>query len=373
MEPAPPRKGARGGAFVSRAGGGCPPFVGLENAGGGVNSLLALKREEKVMKIAILDGFMLNPGDLNWSEVESMGETRLYDRTPPDRIAETIGDADIVLTNKVPLNGETLRACPGVKYICVTATGYNIVDIAAADALGVTVSNAPGYSTRSVAQMTFALLLEACCHVGMHDAAVKAGKWSKSEDFSFWLTPLTSLEDKTLGIIGFGSIGKAVAGLGQAFGMDVLVYTRTPRPGLETDTLRFTGLDELLSRSDVVSLHCPLTDATRNILNRESISGMKNGTVIVNTARGQLAEDQAMAEALRSGKIGYYCADVASVEPLPADSPLLSAPNTILTPHIAWAAKESRARLMGIVEENLRTYLAGAPVNVVNHPRSGIR
>lgn len=319
------------------------------------------------MKIVILDGYTENPGDLSWEGIARLGELTVYDRTPkdPDEICRRIGDAEMVITNKTPLTAEILGRCPGIRYIGLLSTGYNIVDCAAARAQGIPVTNIPAYSTDAVAQLAMALLLEITNQVGRHSAAVREGKWSSCADFCFWETPLTELSGKTMGIIGFGRIGQAMGRLARAFGMHVLATGS--RPTEEGSAIAdYVELEELLSRSDVVSLHCPLFPETERLINKHTIERMKDGAILLNTGRGQLICEPALAQALHSGKLRAAGLDVLSQEPPAADNPLLTAPNCFITPHIAWAAKESRARLMTIAEENLRLFLAGTPQNVVN-------
>ena len=312
------------------------------------------------MRIVVLDGYAGNPGDLSWAPMEALGELEIYDRSAPDEVDARIAGAEAVITNKVPFDRARMERAKALKYIGVFATGYNIIDTAAARELGITVTNIPAYSTDSVAQLVFALLLEICHNVGHHSAEVHAGRWSNNPDFCFWDGRLIELAGKTMGIIGYGRIGQRVGELARAFGMNVLAWTRTPK-GPEC-----VSLDELLARSDVITLHCPLFPETKQLINRETIGKMKDGAILINTARGPVIDEAAVAEALRSGKLYAAAADVATTEPLPADSPLLGAPNMFLTPHIAWATYEARVRLMDIAVENLRAYLAGAPVNVVN-------
>jgi glycerate dehydrogenase len=318
------------------------------------------------MRIIVLDGYTLNPGDLSWDELSKLGSLTVYDRTPADKVLERIGDAELVFTNKTPLSGETIGALEKVRFIGVLATGYNIVDVEAAKRKGIVVCNVPSYSTSSVAQLTFALLLEICHHVGEHDAAVKSGAWTESPDFCFWRHPLVELADKTLGIVGFGRIGQAVSRIALAMGMRVIYHSRKRSAGLETGMLYSAGLDELLSRSDVISLHCPLFEDTRGMINKNTIAKMKDGVIILNTARGPLIVEEDLAEALGSGKVRAAAMDVVSSEPIKKDNPLLTAKNCIITPHIAWAPKEARIRLMSITVENARKFLQGTPVNVVN-------
>jgi len=323
------------------------------------------------MKIVVLDGYTLNPGDLTWDGLEALGDLTVYDRTVFDRsnddlIIERIGDAEIVFTNKTPLPREVLRKAPNVKYIGVLATGYNVVDIEAAKEFGITVTNIPTYGTDSVAQMVFAHLLEICHHVAAHSEAVKNGEWTNNPDWCFWKYSLIELAGKTMGIIGFGRIGQAVGRIAQAFGMKVLAYDKYQNKDLENETLKYVELDELLANSDVISLHCPLFDENKGIINKNTIAKMKDGVIIINTSRGPLIVEEDLAEALNSGKVYAAGLDVVSEEPIKADNPLLKAKNIFLTPHIAWAPKESRQRLMDIAVENLKAYLNGKPINVVN-------
>jgi len=318
------------------------------------------------MKIVVLDGYTLNPGDLSWEGLEKLGELTVYDRTPEDKIYERSKDAEIVFTNKTPLTRETLSKLPLLKYIGVLATGYNVVDIKAAKELGITVTNIPTYGTDAVAQYVFALLLEICHHVYEHNNAVKNGEWTNCPDFCFWKYPLIELAGKTMGIIGLGRIGYRTAKLAQAFGLKVLAYDANQRKELEDENLRYASMDELLAKSDIISLHCPLTDETKNIINKDTISKMKDGVIIINTSRGPLISENDLAEALKSGKVYAAAVDVVSAEPISSTNPLLTAPNCIITPHIAWAPKESRSRLMDIAVSNLKAFLDGKPVNAVN-------
>ena len=314
------------------------------------------------MKIVILDGHALNPGDLSWDALKAFGTVTYYDRTPTEAEAiQCIGDAEIVLTNKVPITDSLLSACPGIRLICVLATGYNVVDCTAARARNIPVCNVPSYSTEAVAQFTFALLLELCNQVGLHDQSVHAGEWTSCPDFCYWKMPLMELSGKTIGIIGYGRIGKAVAKIATAMGMKVLTHSRTQHPG-ETHV----PLDELLVRSDVVTLHCPLFPETQGIINTETIAKMKDGAFLINTSRGPLIDEQAVADALACGKLRGAAVDVVSKEPIPGDSPLLTAPNCIITPHIAWAPLETRQRLLDCVIDNIQCFLDGHPQNVVN-------
>lgn len=319
------------------------------------------------MKIVVLDGYAENPGDLSWEGLERLGSLTVYDRTPmdPASVVERIGDAELIYTNKTPLPRAVFEACPQITFVGVLATGYNIVDIAAAKAHGVTVCNIPGYSTDGVAQLTLALLLEICHHVAHHSQQVQNGNWSRCDDFCFWDYPLIELAEKTMGIIGFGSIGKAVGKLAQTLGMKVLATGSHPtEEGRAIGT--YVDLDTLLRESDVISLHCPLFPSNKEMICKESISKMKDGAILLNTARGALIVEQDVADALNSGKLYAAGMDVAAVEPLPASSPLLGAKNCFITPHIAWATKEARQRLMNIAVHNLESFLSGKPEHVVN-------
>ena len=318
------------------------------------------------MKIVVLDGYTLNPGDLSWDRIKANGELTVYDRTPFDKIVERARGAEIIFTNKTPLSSQVLKDLPGLKYIGVLATGYNVVDTAAAKELGITVTNIPTYGTMAVAQFTFALLLEICHHVWAHSEAVKHGAWSQNPDFCFWNYPLIELAGKTMGIIGFGRIGRSVAEIAQALGMKVLAYDSYRDDSLETESLRYAELDELLAIADVISLHCPLFETNKGMINRNAIAKMKDGVMIINTSRGPLIVEEDLAEALNNGKVAGAAVDVLAVEPPKSDNPLLNAKNCIVTPHIAWAPKESRERLMNIAADNLERFLAGNPVNVVN-------
>jgi glycerate dehydrogenase len=294
------------------------------------------------MKIVVLDGYTLNPGDLNWDGVKQFGELTVHDRTgfAPENVIKTIGDADVIFTNKTPLPKAVLENVPSVKYIGVLATGYNVVDTAAAKELGIKVTNIPTYGTSAVAQFTFALLLELCHHAGYHSEAVKNGDWTKSADFCFWNYPLIELAGKNMGLIGFGRIGQATAKIAQAFGLNVLAFDSYQNPALLSDTCRYVSLDELLANSDIISLHCPLSDSTKEIINKNTISKMKNGVMIINTSRGPLVDEQDLCDSLNSGKVAGAAVDVVSAEPIAATNPLLKAKNCIITPHIAWAPKE---------------------------------
>ena len=316
------------------------------------------------MKIVILDAYAANPGDLSWDEFAALGELTVYDRTAPEDVAARIGDAEVVFINKVRLTDDIFAACPNLKLVSILATGYNIVDLAAAKRRGITVCNVPGYSTRAVVQMTFALLREICQQLGLHSGAVHTGRWQTCPDFCFWDRPLIELDGKTMGIVGYGAIGSAVGTVAQALGMKLLVTARHEKPVPEG--ARFVSLPELLAQSDVVSLHCPQTAENARMIDAGALAQMKDGAILLNTARGGLLDEQAVADALRSGKLLAAGMDVVSAEPIRADNPLLTAPNCFLTPHIAWAPLETRRRLQTISAENLRAFLAGKPQNVVN-------
>lgn len=316
------------------------------------------------MKIVILDGYTLNPGDLSWEGLEGFGNLTVYDRTSSDKILERIKDADIVFTNKTPLTKQTIEACDNLKYIGVLATGYNIVDVKAAREHNIPVTNIPEYGTSAVAQMTIALLLEICHHVGAHSEAVHNGKWANNADWCFWDYPLIELAGKTMGIVGLGRIGKNTAKIAAAMGMNVIAYNENPKNA--SQYAKFVTLDELLANSDVISLHCPLFPSTEGIINKNSIAKMKNGVIILNTSRGPLIVEKDLADALNSGKVYAAGIDVASTEPILADNPILSAKNCIITPHISWAPKESRQRLMNYAEKNLDAFINGKLLNIVN-------
>ncbi len=323
------------------------------------------------MKAVVLDGYTLNPGDLSWKDIEAMCDLTVYDRTAYDpsdtaKVIERIRDAAIVFTNKTPLPAEAIAAAPKLKYVGVLATGFNVVDVAAAKQRGIVVTNIPTYGTDAVAQMAIALLLEMCHHVGAHDAAVKNGEWVSNPDWCFWKYPLIELAGKTMGIIGLGRIGQGTAKIAQALGMKVLAFDSYKVKELESPTLKYAELDELLAAADVIALHCPLFDSTKGIINKNNIAKMKTGVMIINNSRGPLIMEEDLAAALNSGKVGGAALDVVSSEPIKADNPLLKAKNCIITPHMSWAPVESRQRLMDIAAENLRLFLAGKPANVVN-------
>lgn len=320
------------------------------------------------MKIVILDGYTENPGDLSWSGFEALGELTVYDRSPQDEeeIIKRIGDANAVITNKTPLSERVLKSCPSVSYIGVLATGYNVVDYQTAREHGIPVCNIPAYGTDAVGQFAIALLLEICHHIGHHSQAVKEGRWEQCEDWCFWDYPLIELAGKTMGIIGYGRIGQSTGRIAQALGMKVFAYDSCQYPELVSDTCRYVQLDELFASSDVIALHCPLFPETQGIINKESIAKMKDGVIILNNSRGPLINENDLAKALNSGKVYAAGLDVASAEPIKGDNPLLTARNCIITPHISWAPKESRQRLMDIAVDNLKNFMNGTPVNVVN-------
>lgn len=316
------------------------------------------------MKIVILESAAVNPGDLSWECIRQFGDVTLYSRTKPEEAAARTGDADIVLINKTPITADFLDACPNLKLICVEATGYNVVDCEAARQRGIAVCNVPAYSTAAVSQFTFSLLLEICNRVGHHDDFVHSGGWCKCPDFCYWDTPQTELAGKTLGIIGFGKIGRAVGKIAKAFEMRVLAYNRSRCA--EGEALgEYVDLDTLLQTSDIISLHCPLTEETQEIVNAASIAKMKNGVILLNTARGGLVNEADLAAALQTDKL-RFAADVVSCEPIKEDNPLLQAPNCILTPHMAWAPIETRQRIIDITVDNIRSFLNGTPINIVN-------
>jgi glycerate dehydrogenase len=314
-------------------------------------------------KIVILDGHTLNPGDLSWDALSALGDLTVLARTPPAQVAERAANAEILITNKTPITAEAIAALPALRYIGVLATGYNVVDPAAARARGIPVTNIPGYGTAAVAQMTLALLLELTSQPALHSASVADGDWTACPDFCYWKKPLVELDGLTLGLVGFGAIGQAVAKLGRAFGMKVIVHTRTPRA---VEGIEFVDRDTLFRKADVVSLHCPLTDKNKGFVNAELLATMKPTAFFINTARGPLVDEAALAEALNREQIAGAATDVLSVEPPPSDNPLFGAKNLIITPHIGWATRAARARLMETAAGNLKAFLEDAPVNVVN-------
>ena len=316
------------------------------------------------MKLINLDAGALNPGDLSWDVLKQFGQVTLYQKTESEAEAiARIADHDIVLINKVPITENILNACPNIKLISVQATGYNVVDTAACARRGIPVCNVPDYGTAAVAQFTLALMLELCHNIGHHNQVVHQGKWCQSPTFCFWDTPQMELAGKTLGIIGFGRIGQAVAKLAKAFGMDVITHSRTRR---ESPDAEFVDMETLIRQSDFISLHCPLFPENTKMVNEEFIGKMKNGAFLINTARGGLVDEEALANALASGKLAGAAVDVVTEEPMKEYNPLLTAPNCIITPHIAWAPKESRQRLLDCCVENIRAFIQGKPRNVVN-------
>lgn len=320
------------------------------------------------MKIVVLDGYIKNPGDLSWGRFEKLGELRIYDRTPQEDTELIIGriqDAEAVLISDVPLKREVFERCPSIRYVGVMSTGYNIVDLEAAGERGIPVCNIPTYGTDTVAQFTIALLLEICSRVGHHSDAVKQGRWGQQPDFCFWDYPLMELSGKTMGVVGFGRIGQRTAQIARALGMKILYQDHTRRPELESEECRYADLDTLFGQADVIALHCPLFPETERMINQAAIEKMKDGVILLNASRGQLVADEDLAQALNSGKVYAAGLDVVSSEPIQMDNPLLTARNCIITPHIAWAAKESRARLLELAADNLEAFLKGAPVNVV--------
>lgn len=318
------------------------------------------------MKIVILDATALNPGDLSYDCINQFGDVTCYDRTDGEALTiERIGDSEIVLVNKVPITEQVLSACPNIKLICVQATGYNIVDVEACAKRGIPVTNVPSYGTAAVAQFTIALMLELCHRIGLHNHSVHQGDWARSPNFCYWLTPQMELDGKTLGIVGFGRIGQAVGKLAKAFGMRVIAYNRSQcEEGRAIG--EYVDLDTLFRDSDFISLHCPQTTETANLINRETIAKMKDGAMLINTARGGLVDENALVEALESGKLRGAAVDVVSQEPMRADNSLLATRKCIITPHIAWAPVESRQRLLDCAVENIRAFLDGKPQNVVN-------
>lgn len=314
------------------------------------------------MKITILDGNALNPGDLSWSPLEQFGELSVFPRTSPDLVVERIGDSDVILLNKINITEDVLSKCPNLKYIGVQATGYNVIDLEACRKHGVTVTNVPSYSTSGVAQMVFSYISEFASRPALHDASVKNGDWVRCPDFCYWKTPLIELEGRTIGIYGYGSIGRKVAKIAKAYGMKVIVCTRTPKDDIENPV----DFDTLLKESDFLTLHAPLTEKTREVINKKNLSLMKKSAFLINTARGLLVNEQDVRDALDNGIIAGYAADVVSEEPMKSNNPFLGAKNCILTPHIAWAAVETRQRLLDVVVENLKCWTLGKPQNVVS-------
>ena len=317
------------------------------------------------MKIVMLDAYTTNPGDLSWDEFKALGDLTIYDRTPSDKIIERAEEADILITNKTPVTKEIIDCLPKLKFIALMSTGYNIVDYVYLKEKGIPVSNIPSYSTDAVAQLVMSFILELAMNVGLHSESVKNGDWADCADFCYWKAPLTELTEKTLGIFGLGKIGKAVAERAKAFGMNVVAYT--PRiHGDEPDFIKLVSLDEMLNLSDIISMHCPLTPETEGVVNRDFISKMKDGAYFINTSRGTVVDEYALADALNSGKLGGAGLDVLSTEPPKKDNPLLSTKNCFITPHIAWASFETRKRLVSILYNNIQAFIDGKPQNVIN-------
>ncbi len=318
------------------------------------------------MKIVVLDGKALAANDLNYDVFREFGEVTVYENTKNDQVLKRIGDSEIVITNKVLLPKEVLEKCPNLKLVLIMATGYNIIDLDAAKNLGITVCNIPSYSTNAVAQYVFATILNYYNKISEHNLSVQKGDWIKSDTFSYTVAPIWELAGKTLGIVGFGEIGKAVCKIALAFNMKVLVYSRTKYPQYENENLKFTTLNELLKNSDIVTLHCPLTVETQNLIGEQELKLMKNSAMLINSARGPVVNEEALANALKNGEIAFAAVDVLCSEPMSKDCPLYNLPNCTITPHIAWMPFETRKRLMGIAVENLKGYLNGKPQNIVN-------
>jgi glycerate dehydrogenase len=318
------------------------------------------------MKIVVLDAYTLNPGDLSWEGINNLGEVILYDRTPSDKILERSAGAEILITNKTPLTAETINKLPDLKYIGVLATGYNVIDIEAAKKQNIIVTNVPAYSTMSVAQLTFALLLEHCNHVQKQSDLVMKGKWAQSEDFSYSDFPLIELSGKTFGIIGFGTIGKKVADIATVFGMNIMASSRNHTDQSDRKNFRWAEINEVLEQADVVSIHCPLTPETKGLINAESLKRMKRSAFLINTSRGPIVVEQDLADALNNDIIAGAGIDVLSTEPPSKNNPLFNAKNCLITPHIAWATKEARVRLMDVAVRNVAAFIKGKPVNVVS-------
>ena len=318
------------------------------------------------MKIIVVDGYTLNPGDNPWDELAALGETEIYDRSEPSQVVKRTKNADIIVTNKVPLRKSTIDQLNTLRFIAVSATGYDIVDIDAATEKGVPVSNVPVYGTDSVAQYVFSAILHLWHNIAVHDAAVKAGQWSRQPDWSFWQTPLVELRDKTIGIIGFGRIGRRVGQLADAFGMRVRAYDPLPQNPPNYRAFAWSGLEDLFAECDVITLHAPLTADNHRFVNRNLLQRMKKSAILINASRGGLVEENDLAEALNSGQLAGAVVDVVSTEPIAADNPLLSAENIAITPHLAWATREARRRLMTSTAENIRAFLDGRPQNLVN-------
>ena len=317
------------------------------------------------MKIVVLDGYTENPGDLSWEELGKLGELTVYDRTAAEDIVSRIGDAEVIITNKTPISRATMDACPNIRYIALLATGYNVVDVNAAKEKGIPVSNVPTYGTAAVGQFAIAMLLEICHHVAHHSDTVHAGKWNTCADWCYWDYPLIELDGKTAGVIGFGRIGQTTGRIAKALGMNVIAYDLYPNESGKA-IAEYVDLETVLAQSDVLFLHCNLTPENTGLINKENIAKMKDGAILINNSRGQLIDEQDVTDALNSGKLGAAGLDVVYSEPIKADNPLLGAKNCIITPHMSWGAKEARQRIMNITVDNVKAYLDGAPVNVVN-------
>ncbi len=318
------------------------------------------------MKTVILDAYALNPGDLSWDWLKASGECEIYNRTPAEKIASRCEGAEIVITNKTPLTRETLEKLPQLKFIALESTGYNVVDTEYCREMGIPVSNIPSYSTEAVAQLTFSLILEITNAVALHSESVKSGEWSACSDFCYWKIPLSELSGKTLGIVGFGQIGRRVADIAEAFNMNVVAVSGHETDQTHRKNFRWVNTEELKKQSDIISFHCPLNKNTENLCNGEFLKDCKDGVIIINTSRGPVIDENALAAALKSGKVKGAGVDVLSSEPPKRDNPLLTSPNCFITPHIAWAGFETRKRLMNILESNVKAYLSGNPQNVVN-------
>lgn len=318
------------------------------------------------INLVVLDGYTVNPGDLSWDNLAKLGKLKVYERTPEGLILNRISKAQAIFVNKIILNQKILTAATNLKYIGVLATGYDVVDTKIANSMGITVTNIPSYGTSAVAQFAIAMLLEICHRFAHHSDAVKAGRWERSPDFCFWDYPLIELAGKTMGIIGYGRIGQATGEIAKALGMNLLVYDLFKNPSLESERCKYVELEELLSTSDVITLHCPLLPETRGIINAKTIAQMKDEVIILNNSRGQLIVEQDLADALNSGKIYAAALDVVSTEPITSSNPLLKAKNCFISPHISWAAKESRSRLLNIAIDNFKSFLSGTPINVVS-------
>lgn len=317
-------------------------------------------------KILVIDGYTVHPGDNSWAPLERLGELQVHDRTKPEEVPALAADADILITNKCPISASAIEQLPNLKFIAVTATGYNIVDVAAARKRGISVSNVPEYGTRTVAQFTWALILELCYHVGRHAVSVAGGDWANCPDFCYWVTPQIELHGKKLGLVGYGRIAQQVGAIGQAFGMELIGSGRDGSSPPQSFVGEWLSVDELFAKADVVSLHCPLTPQTERLVNSRLLETMQHGALLVNTSRGGLVNEQDLADALRDGKIAGAAVDVVSQEPIRTDNPLLTAPNCLITPHMAWTTLAARQRLVKTTAENVSAFLAGKPIHVVN-------